>query len=90
MHILRTSRLLSASDEPFLLSIVSCAFECFQKLRISLLCVFLFLFLFSFSFLLLLLSLGFALSALRVLIELVLINLLLLWFVGSDMIECTS
>jgi hypothetical protein len=78
--ILATPRILSAPDESLLSSIVSTAFKCLQELRISFLSVFLFLPPFSFGLLLLLLSLGFALSALRVLVELVLVNLLLLWF----------
>ena len=90
MWIFRTLRVLSAPDEPLLPSIVSRAFECFQELRIGFLCVFLLLFSFPVGFLLLLFSLGFTLSALGVLVELVLVDLLLLWFLVSVVIECTS
>ena len=76
--ILHTPRVLSAPDESFLSPIVPTAFKCVQELGISFLSVFLFLLSFSFGLLLLLLSLGFALSALRVLAELMLVNLLLL------------
>ena len=88
--IFRTSRVLSAPDESLLLSIVSGAFECLQELCISFLCVFLLLPSFSFSLFLLLFALGFALAALCILAELVLINLLWLWFSASVGVECTG
>ena len=90
MCILTTSRVLSTPDESLLLSIVSGAFKRLQELCISFLSVFFFLLSFSFGLLLLLFSLGFALGALRVLVELVLVDRLLLWFSVSVGIECTS
>jgi len=88
--ILTTSGVLSAPDESLLPSIVSGSFKRLQELCISFLSVFFFLLSFSFSLLLLPLSLGFALGALCVLVELVLVNRFLLWFSVSVGIECTS
>ena len=78
MCILCTPRVLSAPDKSLLPPIVPDAFKRLQKLRISFLSVFFFLLSFSFGLLLLLFSLGFALGALSVLVELVLVNLPLL------------
>ena len=78
MCILCTPRVLSAPDKPFLSPIVPGAFKRLQELRISLLSVFFFLPSLSFGLLLLLFSFGFALGALSILAELVLVNLLLL------------
>ena len=88
VRVLRIPRLLGTPNEPLLPSIVSSAFECLQEFRVSFLSVFLFLLSFSLGLLLLLFSLGLALSALRILVELVFINLLLLWFSVSDRSEC--
>ena len=89
MCVLRTPRILGAPNETLLPSIVSSAFERLYEFRVSFLSVFLFLFSFPFGLLLLLFSLGLALSALRVLVELVFVNLLLLWFSLSVGIKCT-
>ena len=90
MAILSASRVLSAPDESFLLSVISPALKCLQELRVGFLSVFFFLPSFSFSLLLLLFSLGFALGTLSVLAELMLVDLLLLWFSVSVGKECTS
>lgn len=90
MSIFRALGVLSTPDESLLLAVVSRAFEGFQELCIGFLGVFLFLLSFSFGFLLFFFTLGFALSALCVLVELVLVNFLLLWFSVSVVIECTS
>ena len=90
VRILRTLRVLGASDEPLLPPIVSGAFKRFYELRIGFLCIFFFLLSFPVSFLLLFFSFRFALSALCILTELMLVNFLLLWFSALVVIECTS
>ena len=89
MCVFHTLRVLSALNESLLPPIVSCAFECLQELRIGFLSVFLFFLSLPFGLLLLLFSLGFALTALCVLAELVLVDLLWLWLVSVGL-ECTS